>query len=413
MGGNREFSQRLHLRPDAQATVLGDLQIFREIHHRFRGHGMALLVVKVEDGSDRMGGHVHEHQIGGDGRAVGEMRKVQGKHFRRFRRGFGPVGSPAPAVAVHRPHLEDVDRAVNKTGDRMGGVGGADGSPEIPPVDPVLVIRDRRSAVTLRGIPGERHLLVSTVRQQIRGRVRHRLAWATAAATATGGISAAATGHGGAGAGGVSGGAGDVREGAEVVGVGGRDAVVTGGAGGQLDLGVGRVGIASAGPPVGSAIGRDMDPVGGDGAAAVVGGGGPGEVDLGGPASCCREVSGGTGHGGAGGDFSGVRGLAGAVGVDGGDAVVAGGAGGQAGVGVGCAGAGGVGDEGGPVEDAIGGDLDPVAGDGATAVADRGGPVQIDDRLAVRGGDQPRRGAGNGDGGVVGDGGDAVLTHAV
>ena len=76
VGGNREFSQRLHLRPDAQATVLGDLQIFREIHHRFRVHGMTLPVVKVEDGSNRMGGHVHEHQIGDDVRPIGEMREV-------------------------------------------------------------------------------------------------------------------------------------------------------------------------------------------------------------------------------------------------------------------------------------------------------------------------------------------------
>ena len=53
----------------------------------FRVHGLALLIVKVEGGPDRMGGHVHEHQIGDDARPIGEMRKVQGAHSRS---GLGP-----------------------------------------------------------------------------------------------------------------------------------------------------------------------------------------------------------------------------------------------------------------------------------------------------------------------------------
>ena len=57
---------------------------------------------------------------------------------------------------------------------------GTDGDPGVPPVDPVLVIRDRRAAVVFRSLPGQRHLLIAAIRQEIRGRVRHRLAWAAA-----------------------------------------------------------------------------------------------------------------------------------------------------------------------------------------------------------------------------------------
>ena len=44
VGRNRELSQGRHLRLDA----LRDLQISREIHHRFGGNGVPLLIVKVE-----------------------------------------------------------------------------------------------------------------------------------------------------------------------------------------------------------------------------------------------------------------------------------------------------------------------------------------------------------------------------
>ena len=73
------FSQRLHRRLDAQAAVLSDLQIARDVHHRFRCNRLALLIVKVEEGPDRTGSHIHEHQIGSDAIPIGEMRKVQGK----------------------------------------------------------------------------------------------------------------------------------------------------------------------------------------------------------------------------------------------------------------------------------------------------------------------------------------------
>ena len=45
MGGNREFSQRFHLRLDAQGSVFGDLQISREIHQQCRVDGITLLIV--------------------------------------------------------------------------------------------------------------------------------------------------------------------------------------------------------------------------------------------------------------------------------------------------------------------------------------------------------------------------------
>ena len=70
---------------------------------------LALLIVKVEGGTDRMGPHIHEHQIGGKAIPVGEMRKVQSHRHPRCR--LDPVGrgTPALAVAVDRPHLEDID----------------------------------------------------------------------------------------------------------------------------------------------------------------------------------------------------------------------------------------------------------------------------------------------------------------
>ena len=52
------------------------------------------------------------------------------------------------------------------------------------PVDPDLVIGDRGTPVVLRRLPGQRYLPVSTPRQQIPGRGRHRYARATAATSA-------------------------------------------------------------------------------------------------------------------------------------------------------------------------------------------------------------------------------------
>ena len=101
MGRDREFSQRLHLRLDRQAAVRLDLQVFREIHHRFDCNEMTLFIVKVEGGTGRRGGHrkgpgrlacaghVHEHHLGYNAIPIGEMRKIQGKHtaVRSLRRG--------------------------------------------------------------------------------------------------------------------------------------------------------------------------------------------------------------------------------------------------------------------------------------------------------------------------------------
>ena len=119
----------------------------------------------------------------------------------------------------------------------------------------------------------------------------------------------------------------------------------------------------------------------------------------------------GEGFGGAGGGINDIGGSgAGADAVDGRDAVVAAGAGGQPGVLVGGGGAGGVGDQVGPGSTAIDGDLDLVAGDDAAAVVDRGGPREVD-RVGPAGGCREARRGVRGDGrqgGVVGDGGDAV-----
>ena len=40
---------------------------------------IALFIVKVEAEPSRLGGHIHEYEVGGDALPIGEMRKVQGK----------------------------------------------------------------------------------------------------------------------------------------------------------------------------------------------------------------------------------------------------------------------------------------------------------------------------------------------
>ena len=100
------------------------------------------------------------------------MRKVQ-SHRHPWRR-LGRRGSPAPAVAVHRPHLEGVDRIVVEPGDRMGDVGGANGDPASLPVDPVLVIDDRGTAVVFGRIPTQDDLAVLAHGRQVRRRIRSR-----------------------------------------------------------------------------------------------------------------------------------------------------------------------------------------------------------------------------------------------
>ena len=113
--------------------------------------------------------HIHEHQIGGDQSPIGEMRKVQGKHFRLR---LDPVGGPPATGRVDRPHLEGVFRAVDEAGDRMGGESGTDGDPGAPPVDPVLVIGDLRAAVTRRSVPTQHDLAVPDHRRQVPGSPR-------------------------------------------------------------------------------------------------------------------------------------------------------------------------------------------------------------------------------------------------
>ena len=174
MSWDHEFSQRLHRHQDRQPAVLLNRQIAGDIDYRFGGTSdCALGVVEVESGTDWHTPHVHEHQIGGGAIPVGEMRKVQGEHFRRFRRGLGLVGNPARADPVDRPHLEGVGRAVVEAGHRIGGFGGADGDPGLPPVDPVLVIGDLRAAVARRSLPGQHDLAVPAYRRQVRRRIGH------------------------------------------------------------------------------------------------------------------------------------------------------------------------------------------------------------------------------------------------
>ena len=86
----------------SQSTVLGDLQVGREVHQQCGGNQVALGVVEIDSRTARKDGRVewgerrtarrglqvHEHEVRGDAGPIGEMREVQGKHFRfrRFRR---------------------------------------------------------------------------------------------------------------------------------------------------------------------------------------------------------------------------------------------------------------------------------------------------------------------------------------
>ena len=101
----------------------------------------------------------------------------------------------------------------------------------------------------------------------------------------------------------------------------------------------------------------------------------------------------------AGSGGGGIGGGADAGGVDGDDAVVAGVAEREAAVGVGRGGRPGVVDEHGPGVAAVGGDLDPVAGDGGAAVVLRGRPGEVDPVVA-RGGGEAAGGAGGSGRGV-------------
>ena len=66
VGRNREFPLRLHHAVKGQAAVLGDHQIARHVHQRCGVNGIAPRSVEVERGPGRLGGQIHEHQIGGD-----------------------------------------------------------------------------------------------------------------------------------------------------------------------------------------------------------------------------------------------------------------------------------------------------------------------------------------------------------
>ena len=172
-------------------------------------------------------------------------------------------------------------------------------------------------------------------------------------------------------------------------GVDGGDAVVAGGAGVEPGVRVGRgrgPGILRHGSPGGVAVGGPLDLVAADVGPAIAGRRAPVEPDgaraAGGGAQGRRWTRNGCRLGSGEGDV-GEAGAAEAV--DGGDAVVAGVALGEALMGIGGGGGVGVDTEVGPAH-AVGGDLDPVAGDVGPAVAGRRAPVEPDGVRAAGGG---------------------------
>ena len=184
MGRKREFSQGFYLRLDRQGSVLGDLQIFREIHHRFRGDGMTFLVVKVEDGPDRMGGHAHEHHLRSDGTAVGEMRKIQAglrslmrSHCGgRFRTDALPVpGSYREDVRIDEPEVIDgVRQDRQRPLDCPLFTGPQTCLRDLCPIGPTLGPIKKKVLVTGCGIAGvvPGHLDLSRA-HPVRGQIQH------------------------------------------------------------------------------------------------------------------------------------------------------------------------------------------------------------------------------------------------
>ena len=116
----------LHLSLNSQASVLGNLQLFGELHYRLDCNPFAFPVVEVKRGADGMVSYVDQHQIGRNGSTVGEMGKLQSS---RSRSHLDLVGRGAGAGRADRPYLEEVDSAVSQLGDRMGQVGGFGGYP--------------------------------------------------------------------------------------------------------------------------------------------------------------------------------------------------------------------------------------------------------------------------------------------
>ena len=61
VGRNREFSQGRQFRLEDQSSVVRGSQVSHEVHHRFRVNEFAPLIVKVDSGTDRLVGHIHQH----------------------------------------------------------------------------------------------------------------------------------------------------------------------------------------------------------------------------------------------------------------------------------------------------------------------------------------------------------------
>ena len=127
----------------------------------------------------RPGLHVHQHDVGGDGRpvtlpAVGKVGKIDPGQGR----GLDP-GGLAAAGSVHRPHLESIFRAVGEIVDGDARLAGAAGHRRPLAVGPagdgvaVFVANDPGSAVAWR-TPGQGDALVADGCTQFRRSARRR-----------------------------------------------------------------------------------------------------------------------------------------------------------------------------------------------------------------------------------------------
>ncbi len=149
VGGDGEFAQGVHDRAGAQGAVVAHLQIRGQAHQGPCGDGVAVLIVEVDGGTDRIGARVHQGQRGRDEPPIGEVGKVQVGH----RRDLGRNAVGTGAGRAHRAQMEDVDPAVDQTGNRVGAVGRSGRNPLALAVNPVLVMLNPGAALAGRRTP--------------------------------------------------------------------------------------------------------------------------------------------------------------------------------------------------------------------------------------------------------------------
>ena len=106
-------------------------------------------------------------------KATDQQRPAQAPQRGRWR-GKLQRGGPARPDAVHRPHAERVERAVDQVAHRVAGGRPARGGPSAGTVRFVFVVRDRRPAVRRGRRPAQIHLLVAGRGAQARRRAGHR-----------------------------------------------------------------------------------------------------------------------------------------------------------------------------------------------------------------------------------------------